>query len=89
MERDFFCKRSGRRSGLNGLRWWTMITSVLPVSAQCRLLKVARSSLYYPAGPGGRSYELAVMLSGSTNSILITRSTAHAGCRWFCGMTAG
>ena len=51
---------------------------VLPVAAQCRLLKVARSTLYHQPVRAG-SEELAVM-RGSTSSIWSTRSTALAGC---------
>ena len=44
----------------NGLRWWTMMTRSLPVVSQCRLLKVARSSLYYRPAPVSAE-DLAVM----------------------------
>ena len=60
---------------------------VLQVTAQCRLLKVARSTLYYQAVPVG-SDELAVMrLIDELH--LDTRSTARAGWRWCYGTTAG
>ena len=60
---------------------------VLPVITQCRLLKVARSTLYYQPVPAGAD-ELAVMRR-IDELHLDTRSTARAGWRWFCGMTAG
>ncbi len=57
---------------------------VLPIVAQCRLLKIARSTLYYRVAPVDLD-DLAVM---RTNCIWPRRSTDHAEWSRYCGARA-
>ena len=60
---------------------------VLPVTAQCRLLKVARSTLYYLPVPASAD-DLAVMRR-IDELHLEYPFYGSAGWRWFCATTAG
>ena len=60
---------------------------VLPVIAQCRLLKIARSTLYCHPVPAGAD-ELAVMRRIDELHLEYPFYGSRRR-RWFCGTTAG
>jgi hypothetical protein len=81
VERDFFSQKIRAMSAAR-LSLVDRADQVLSIVAHCRLLKVARSSLYYRLAPVSKD-DLAVMRRRDE------LSTGHGGWWRYCGARAG